>query len=71
MTEGKQQDYSCSWFQGRTVLAELCLRAANKPVSQIKAAIALLKNNGDVKWKSRGKSVLYFALDNSNAILVT
>ncbi|KAL4982703.1 hypothetical protein BDW68DRAFT_182293 [Aspergillus falconensis] len=71
LIEGKQRDYSCSRFQGRTALAELCLRAANKPVSQIKAAIALLKNNGDVKRKSRGKSVLHFALDNPNAILVT
>ncbi|KAL4770506.1 hypothetical protein BDW60DRAFT_192108 [Aspergillus nidulans var. acristatus] len=71
LIEGKQRDYPCSRFQGRTALAELCLRAANKPVSQIKAAVALLKNNGDVKRKSRGKSVLHFALDNPNAILVT
>ncbi|KAL4736497.1 hypothetical protein BDV11DRAFT_172838 [Aspergillus similis] len=71
LIEGKQRDYSCSRFQGRTALAELCLRAANKPVSQIKAAVALLKNNGDVRRKSRGKSVLHFALDNPNAILVT
>ncbi|KAL4972508.1 hypothetical protein BDW66DRAFT_144053 [Aspergillus desertorum] len=71
LIEGKQRDYPCSRFQGRTALAELCLKAANKPVSQIKAAIALLKNNGDIRRKSRGKSVLHFALDNPNAILVT
>ncbi|KAL4905603.1 hypothetical protein BDW74DRAFT_152859 [Aspergillus multicolor] len=71
LIEGKQRDYACSRFQGRTALAELCLRGGNKPVSQLKAAIALLKNNGDVKRKSRGKSVLHFALDNPNAILMS
>ncbi|KAL4861985.1 hypothetical protein BDV12DRAFT_179537 [Aspergillus spectabilis] len=71
LIEGKQRDYPCSRFQGRTALAELCLTAGNKPVSQIKAAISLLKSHGDVQRKSRGKSVLHFALDNANAIVVT
>ncbi|KAL3487475.1 hypothetical protein BJX62DRAFT_213517 [Aspergillus germanicus] len=71
LIEGKQRDYPCSRFQGRTALAELCLMAGNKPVSQIKAAIGLLKAAGDVKRKSKGKSVLHFALDNANAIVVT
>ncbi|KAL2867713.1 uncharacterized protein BJX67DRAFT_76784 [Aspergillus lucknowensis] len=71
IVEGKQRDYPCSRFQGRTALAELCLMAGNKPVSQLKSAIALLKSSGDVRRKSKGKSVLHFALDNANAILVT
>ncbi|KAL4804657.1 hypothetical protein BDV18DRAFT_142308 [Aspergillus unguis] len=70
LVEGKQRDYPCSRFQGRTALAELCLTAGSKPVSQIKAAISLLRNNGDIKRKSRGKSVLHFALDSPNAVVV-
>ncbi|KAL4876394.1 hypothetical protein BJY04DRAFT_200137 [Aspergillus karnatakaensis] len=71
LIEGKQRDYPCSRFQGRTALAELCLTAATKPVSQLKAAISFLKSHGDYRRKSRGKSVLHFALDNPNAIVVT
>ncbi|KAL2825761.1 hypothetical protein BDW59DRAFT_145896 [Aspergillus cavernicola] len=70
LIEGKQRDYPCSRFQGRTALAELCLTGGNKPISQIKAAISLLKANGDFRRKSKGKSVLHFALDNPNAIVV-
>ncbi|KAL3471612.1 hypothetical protein BJX99DRAFT_21589 [Aspergillus californicus] len=70
LIEGKQRDYPCSRFQGRTALAELCLTAGNKPISQIKAAMSLLKANGDFRRKSKNKSVLHFALDNANAILV-
>ncbi|KAL4785040.1 hypothetical protein BJX76DRAFT_195837 [Aspergillus varians] len=70
LIEAKQRDYPCSRFQGRTALAELCLSAGNKPVSQIKAAISLLKNNGNFRRKSRGKSVLHFALDHPNAIVI-
>ncbi|KAL4947467.1 hypothetical protein BDW69DRAFT_114438 [Aspergillus filifer] len=71
LIEGKQRDYACSRFQGRTALAELCMAAGNKPVSQLKAAMSLLKKNGDVKRKSKGRTVLHFALDNPNAIVVT
>ncbi|KAL5342243.1 hypothetical protein BJX70DRAFT_338994 [Aspergillus crustosus] len=71
LIEGKQRDYPCSRFQGRTALAELSLTAGNKPVSQLKAAISLLKSHGDIKRKSKGKSVLHFALDNPNAIVIT
>ncbi|KAL4916392.1 hypothetical protein BDW62DRAFT_105845 [Aspergillus aurantiobrunneus] len=71
LIEGKQRDYPCSRFQGRTALAELCLTAGNKPISQIKAAISLLKNNGDIRRKSRGRSVLHYALDHPNAIVIT
>lgn len=47
------------------------MTAGNKPVSQLKAAMSLLKNNGDFRRKSKGKSVLHFALDHPNAILVS
>ncbi|BCS28238.1 uncharacterized protein APUU_61286S [Aspergillus puulaauensis] len=71
LIEAKQRDYPCSRFQGRTALAELCMTAGNKPISQLKAAMSLLKNNGDFRRKSKGKSVLHFALDHPNAILVS
>ncbi|KAL4924790.1 uncharacterized protein BDV17DRAFT_202914 [Aspergillus undulatus] len=71
LIEGKQRDYACSRFQGRTALAELCMTAGAKPVSQLKAAMSLLKKNGDVKRKSKGRSILHFALDNPNAIAIT
>jgi hypothetical protein len=71
LKEFDKRDYPCTKFQGRTALAELCLNASNSPPDQVKKAILLLKDHGDFRCKSDGKSVLHFALDNQNAVEMT
>ncbi|KGO43337.1 hypothetical protein PEX1_051720 [Penicillium expansum] len=63
--EGNQRDYAYSGCNGRTALAELCLRAdGNKPASELKRAMTLLKDDHNFRQKSNGKSALHLALDN-------
>ncbi|KAJ5372652.1 hypothetical protein N7517_004658 [Penicillium concentricum] len=63
--EGKQRDYAYSGCNGRTALAELCLRAdGNEPVYKLKRAMTLLKDDRNFKMRSHGKSALHLALDN-------
>ncbi|KAJ5816352.1 hypothetical protein N7447_008585 [Penicillium robsamsonii] len=71
--EGNQRDYAYSGCNGRTALAELCLRAdGNEPVHELKRAMTLLKDDHNFRMKSHGKSALHLALDNlRNAPSVT
>ncbi|KAJ5520070.1 hypothetical protein N7463_000523 [Penicillium fimorum] len=71
--EGNQRDYAYSGCNGRTALAELCLRAdGNEPVHELKRAMTLLKDDRNFRMKSQGKSALHLALDNPrNAPSVT
>ncbi|KAL3456439.1 hypothetical protein BJX64DRAFT_294123 [Aspergillus heterothallicus] len=63
--EGQQKDYAYSGCDGRTALAELCLKAdGNKSRNELARAMALLKDSHSLRKKSNGKSALHFALDN-------
>ncbi|KAL2867614.1 uncharacterized protein BJX67DRAFT_380960 [Aspergillus lucknowensis] len=71
--EGKQRDYAYSGCDGRTALAELCMKAdGNRFRLELPKAMTLLKDTRTVTMKSYGKSALHLALDNkSNPVSVT
>lgn len=73
MIEGKQKDYAYSGCNGRTALAELCLRGdGNRPLHELKRAMTLLSDYRNFRSTSNGKSALHLALDNSrNALFMT
>ncbi|KAL4809774.1 ankyrin repeat-containing domain protein [Aspergillus unguis] len=66
-TEGSQRDYTYSGCEGRTALAELCLKGdGTKPRHKLARAMRLLtkRHRPNFKKKSNGKSALHLALDN-------
>ncbi|KAL2851166.1 hypothetical protein BJY01DRAFT_245103 [Aspergillus pseudoustus] len=75
VTEGSQRDYAYSGCEGRTALAELCLKGdGTKPRHELVRAMTLLTNRHrpNFKKKSNRKSALHLALDNQhNATFMT
>ncbi|KAL2847011.1 hypothetical protein BJX68DRAFT_276918 [Aspergillus pseudodeflectus] len=73
LNEGNTRDYEYSGCEGRTALAELCLKGdATKPQSELVRAMSLLGDSRNFKKRSNGKSALHYALDNQrNATAMT
>jgi hypothetical protein len=73
LIEGGSRDYAYSGCEGRTALAELCLKGdATKSQSELVRAMTLLGDSRNFKKRSNGKSALHFSLDNQrNATAMT
>ncbi|KAL3439854.1 hypothetical protein BJX65DRAFT_315362 [Aspergillus insuetus] len=73
LIEGNSQDYAYSGCEGRTALAELCLKGdGTKPQQELVRAMTLLRDLRNFKKRSNGKSALHLALDNQrNATAMT
>lgn len=75
---GHEVDYPSDRHEGRSALAELCLKAVNcRPQpSKIEEAIqCLVANDADIRLRTRsehdsGKTVLHFALDSSDPMSI-
>ena len=75
---GHQVDYPSDRHEGRSALAELCLKAVNcrpDPAKMEEAMQCLIANDSDVRLRSpsehnSGKTVLHYALDSSDPISV-
>jgi hypothetical protein len=75
---GHEVDYPSDRHEGRSALAELCLKAVNccPEPSKIEEAIqCLIANNSDIRLRTRsehdsGKTVLHYALDSSDPMSI-
>ena len=73
VTYGHNVEYPSDRHDGRSALAELCLRGVDHDptVKQLEKAIDfLIKHNAKIGQRINGKTIFHFALDSSNPILI-